>query len=571
MKKLISVFMCLVIFFSICPVVLAEETILNAMPSWTVEKNSNGTDTNMVKINIMGKLGEKYADEKIVIKMHSEGIDRNDNTLQYSEKYNYLCIVWSDNNGDFSAETDVDLNSGKYIVVASSDTMDNEIECEVFIPSAKEMDKLLKGIEGVPAENEYDAEKLGKELSEKYNELGLWTGIKDITDGNVTKIAQYIKDNLLEFTPIKLAEIYNEALFVKGIAPEEKGETVKNILDMYIDSTSLKSNELYIDYDNLSNDDKIKTCSYMTNDSYDTVNEVEYGFFKALSLTLLNNIESYNQIGEIIGNYGKYMGESESLDDYNNLSSSEKDLVNNEISEFTDKIDSVKDLFDQIDTAIINLEEDEEDDNKTSYGGGGNGGIYTPMQTEPAVSLNDIKSEMDAAAVFNDVPVTYWGYESIMDLYNKKIVSGRSNTTFAPEDKITRAEFAKLIVSAKELSGDAELSFKDVETSEWYYQYVSIAVANEIIKGLNEDIFAPNENITRQDAAVMLARTIDDEEAVAETFKDDANISEYAKKAVYMLKSKGLIGGYEGNFNPLNNLTRAEAAQMIFNILEGGI
>ena len=104
--------------------------------------------------------------------------------------------------------------------------------------------------------------------------------------------------------------------------------------------------------------------------------------------------------------------------------------------------------------------------------------------------------------------------------------------------------------------------------NDWYFEYVEILSSNDIIKGDGKN-FMPLNQIKRQDAALILFRMLEiNENDGYELFKDDSLIDEYAKNAVYALKSEGLISGEEkGNFNPSDVLTRGEAAVMIYNAM----
>ena len=109
--------------------------------------------------------------------------------------------------------------------------------------------------------------------------------------------------------------------------------------------------------------------------------------------------------------------------------------------------------------------------------------------------------------------------------------------------------------------------------NDWFAASISAMVSNGIINGISEAQFGVGQPITRQDAATILSRIINaSEEAVGgEKFADDDSIAEYAKNGVYTLKNRGMISGYEdGTFRPQSQITRAEAAQMIYNILKLG-
>ena len=155
----------------------------------------------------------------------------------------------------------------------------------------------------------------------------------------------------------------------------------------------------------------------------------------------------------------------------------------------------------------------------------------------------------------------------------KEIVSGDGTGKFAPNDKVTREQFLKMIIEATGMDAEtAENTFSDVEDA-WYKEYVLKAKNLGIVNGISDTEFGIGSNITRQDMAVMISRTIEKlgikiEETEVEIFADDNNVSEYAKESVTFMKSIGLIEGYNNEFRPLDNLTRAESTKVISELLK---
>ena len=165
--------------------------------------------------------------------------------------------------------------------------------------------------------------------------------------------------------------------------------------------------------------------------------------------------------------------------------------------------------------------------------------------------------------------------KEIAKISKKGILNGYEDSSFRPDGLITRAEFAKLMVS---LCQDANVNFEslgeefsDVASSDWYYDSVKKASGIGIVKGADGK-FNPQSVITRQDAALMIHRvlvlfgkTLDGKA----DFSDSDAISSYAKDAVLSLASAGYINGLgDGSFAPLSNLTRAQAAQIIYNVIK---
>ena len=168
---------------------------------------------------------------------------------------------------------------------------------------------------------------------------------------------------------------------------------------------------------------------------------------------------------------------------------------------------------------------------------------------------------------FCDLDGVLWAKDAILNLYQKKIISGKENGRFAPQDNLSREEAVKILVGAFGLFEKQEdLHFSDCNVEDWYYPYVSIAVKSGIVRGVSETLFGTGTNINRQDFAVMLSRTLTAagcklNGAKAVSFADSEAISEYARADVDALSANGLFVGDESQrFYPQNSITRAEAA-----------
>lgn len=174
--------------------------------------------------------------------------------------------------------------------------------------------------------------------------------------------------------------------------------------------------------------------------------------------------------------------------------------------------------------------------------------------------------------VFTDM-TNHWAKAVIEELAVKGIVSGRSLTEYEPNGTITRAEFATILVQALQLKGEVKVTFNDVYESDWYYEYVNVAALHGLVSGVGGGRFEPNENITRQDMAIMIVKAYEkllgtSVKGVPVEIKDLPLVSAYAKDRVLAARFNQLIGGYpDGTFKPLDNATRAEAGQMVRNLL----
>jgi len=190
------------------------------------------------------------------------------------------------------------------------------------------------------------------------------------------------------------------------------------------------------------------------------------------------------------------------------------------------------------------------------------------FQNEMIGNTSDAGNENTEEHRFTDVDSSFWCYKAIITLADNFILSGYLDKTFKPDKNITRAEFAKIIVSATDtLNVGATASFNDVTKEDWYYSHVASAVEKGYIKGYPDNSFRPDENITRADIATVVYRCIKDKLKTADTvkFSDDASIPLYAKEAVYALSANGIINGMgDGSFAPLDEATRAQTAKIIY-------
>ena len=109
---------------------------------------------------------------------------------------------------------------------------------------------------------------------------------------------------------------------------------------------------------------------------------------------------------------------------------------------------------------------------------------------------------------FADLNTVPWAKTAINTLLGMDIVRGRSEEIFAPNDNITRAEFISLVVKAFELDKIPVGTFSDVRPEHWYYRNVMIAQNMGIVSGAGNNYFYPNQPIKREDMAVILTRTL---------------------------------------------------------------
>ncbi len=165
--------------------------------------------------------------------------------------------------------------------------------------------------------------------------------------------------------------------------------------------------------------------------------------------------------------------------------------------------------------------------------------------------------------VFEDVPESYWAYGYIMDLYNAGIINGETPTLFVPENPITRAEFTKIAVMLFGITPGGASTFADVADTDWFAPYVAAGQAAGIVNGTSETTFSPDDNITREQIAAIVGRYLNLSSQAAVNYSDAASIEDYALPYVAALSEQGILTGSDGMFNPKDPATRAEAATIM--------
>lgn len=217
------------------------------------------------------------------------------------------------------------------------------------------------------------------------------------------------------------------------------------------------------------------------------------------------------------------------------------------------------------------------DNNSGNSGGGsvgGSGGSGIPITG--GITPNDETAKTQITRSFDDIDGVAWASEAIHALVDKNIINGKSAGVFAPDDFVTREEFAKILVIAMGLENESFIGgeFKDTVENEWYYKYVYIAKEHNIINGIGGGKFGIGDEISRQDMAVMIYRAIQSKTAADYgddelTFDDKAQISDYALDAVATLYKMGIVNGVsETEFAPLGGATRAQAAKIVYGVLD---
>lgn len=171
----------------------------------------------------------------------------------------------------------------------------------------------------------------------------------------------------------------------------------------------------------------------------------------------------------------------------------------------------------------------------------------------------------------------HWAKREVAVMAARHIAKGVAADKFAPENRVTRAEFAALLVRLLDLERPASAAgFVDVQPTDWFSGEVAAAVKAGLVQGVGNNRFAPHEYITREQMAVMLSRAMqyagiapvlqsDDVASQLAAFQDKQSIASWAREGAAVMASEGIIKGRTADsFAPQGLTTRAEAAVMLY-------
>ena len=190
-----------------------------------------------------------------------------------------------------------------------------------------------------------------------------------------------------------------------------------------------------------------------------------------------------------------------------------------------------------------------------------------------AVSASAANTVNRKAADFKDYNAKSWYAEAVSAAVDNGLLYGKSSTIIDPNGDMTRAEMAAIINRSFGCYVKADISkYTDVAKSKWYYDDVAMAVQMGTYNGRSASSMAPDAPISRQEAMTVVARALElDYDAYAKTdlsaFSDRDKISTWALPYVRAMVGADYIHGRGKILAPLDNITRAEFAQIFHNII----
>ena len=302
--------------------------------------------------------------------------------------------------------------------------------------------------------------------------------------------------------------------------------------------------------------------SRVSGKNFDSIPKLYKSLCEQFVLAVVEKSGSSSAIKEVIDGFSEEIGASVSGFSERNLSELSGQNYND---------------YSALKSAIDNIKSSNSGSPSSSGGnrGGGSGGSIGGTKTYPTVvpDTDDKDIELNYY-VFDDLDSVEWAREPICKLAEMGVLRGKEYRLFYPNDNITREEFVKMLTVAYKLNIENKTAkFTDVNADDWFMPYVAAALENGIVNGVSDDMFGTGQNITRQDLAVMaynaaLKNGVEFNTEDVQKFSDDDKISDYAKTAVYALKSQDIVNGIDGkNFAPQDTATRAEAAKILYALI----
>ena len=190
-----------------------------------------------------------------------------------------------------------------------------------------------------------------------------------------------------------------------------------------------------------------------------------------------------------------------------------------------------------------------------------------------AVSASAANTVARKATDFRDFDKSAWYAEAVSAAVDNGLLYGKSSSIIDPNGAMTRAEMAAIINRSFGCYKAADISqYKDVAKSKWYYKDVALAVQMGTYNGRSSSTMAPDAPISRQEAMTVVARALElDYDSYSKTdlsvFSDRSEISNWALPYVRAMVGADYIHGRGKVLAPLDNITRAEFAQIFANII----
>lgn len=404
------------------------------------------------------------------------------------------------------------------------------------------------------------------------------------------KIAAFIAvdDTLGTFSTENINSFRQVALkhyILCGLREDDSAENIKATIDFYAVESGISGVENYSKYSEMSDTYKLSVINRFT-DTRDT-DAAELSILCSTFKSAIDDVLLQKIFSDIKGAANYSVVTQIVTDTYNMtlLGLSDSDIASYKANEqnagkalagqtFT-TIEGFKTSFT---TALSAKPSRPQGGGGAGSGSAGTGNTPSGSKTETthiSVPSTSTPSQADQEEKFKnyfiDLQGFQWAEKEIEFLYRMNIIDGMDDNIYAPAQVVTREQLVKLLVQGLEFElSNENPQFADCVEGQWYYPYIAAAKTRDVVKG-SGTAFGVGQNITREDMCTMAARALyaAGYKVKADTlaFADSNEISEYARDAVSFLAKEGIIKGMaDGSFAPKANATRAEVAVFMYRI-----
>ena len=510
MKKIISIFTILcMLLVTFVPFVSASSDNVNII---SVTYTANGDE---FVLDVKGTSAEN-TNVSLVVKNQNSVIRAIEQTK-------------TDNDGNFEYQIGIEITADKGLQQTPDQPLEYTIYARNYKGMSKDFNVKLYSNEAKQSIvddffNKADVDAM-LEYIDSYNEIfGFSMTYYDAMRDAIASNMVALKD-VEPFTLANIAQSFDKAVAVSYLFVEDAGADRTSFIEYPLYSSLLGFDKGFGDADSLypvykaMTDDEKKVVNKIVfaaeNKKFDFVELKEEFFMAIVAERFADYSDDFTTVAQFIGNYNKWFG----LEDFENLTDLELSSILSDLS--NEKIPDNKADFAKLYKKYYDEVKDAEDVKKpvTNGGGGGAGGGaggsistgigemgYEPSKEEPKT---EAEPEPEKSVTFKDLEGYAWASDAINYLAKNNVVNGKADGVFAPADNITREEFAKIVVLAFDLYGEnAKCNFSDVEDDRWSYQYIATLHKYGVVQGYPNGTFGVKNLITREDMAVMLYRVL---------------------------------------------------------------
>ncbi|PYG86857.1 endo-1,4-beta-xylanase [Ruminiclostridium sufflavum DSM 19573] len=413
---------------------------------------------------------------------------------------------------------------------------------------------------GTAADNDYDKIKINGKNQRFANITSKFEGGKKHTVLEI--IDKQIQEMLKNNTTIKI-DVMNNSSIVTG---KLDGTTIKSmmekkaVLEINTDKASYVLPVAFLDIDSL--------CSKLDTDIKNISVSIKIGEAPNDKAALVEKTADKN----------KYQVVAQPVDFEITFSSADKSI---EVSKFNSYVERTVAIPGGIDTGKIVTGIVLNSDGTFSHVPTAIVRIDSKYHAKISSLTNSTYAVIYNAEAYSDVQ-NHWSKDAVNNVISRLIMNGAGENSFKPDTDITRGEFVDSVVKALGLYrvGRGADSFGDVAKNSKYYDSIGIAYEYGFISGYKDNLFKPDNKITRQEAFVVISKAMglagikteysdNDAGSILGSFKDYGIISGWAKISAAACVKNNIISGKDGKMlAPKNSITRGEVSSIINNILK---